>query len=129
LPLLQICWRYPPLFNLSLQPTSNPFKCGPPATPPPFILGFCFRLPLHTYHPFTHWFEGGKLQERSLLWIKCIDAIFTLQWMRHVGPVRTTNETSTVSFRDLDRRLRDDYFWANFDHFWLELHFLRQLGQ
>jgi len=24
---------------------------------------------------------------------------------------------------------RDDYFWVNFDHFWIERHFMRQLGQ
>jgi hypothetical protein len=36
---------------------------------------------------------------------------------------------STVSFTDLDFRYRDDYFWVNFDHFWSELHFLRQLRQ
>ncbi len=35
----------------------------------------------------------------------------------------------TVSFRDLDCRCQDNYFQVNFDHFWRELHFFRQLGQ
>ena len=24
---------------------------------------------------------------------------------------------------------QDDYFWVNFDHFWIQRHFIRQLGQ
>ncbi len=28
-----------------------------------------------------------------------------------------SSQLPTVSFRDLDRRQRDDYFWVNFDHF------------
>jgi hypothetical protein len=34
----------------------------------------------------------------------------------------------TVSFTGLDLRKQDDYFRVNFDHFWSELNFLRQLG-
>ncbi len=53
------------------------------------------------------------------VWVENFSLIlFLLQIKRH-----------TVSFRDLDRRWQDDYFWVDFDHFWRELHFLGQLGQ
>ncbi len=49
--------------------------------------------------------------------------------MHHLLKLRAFLFNPTVSFRDLDRRYRDNYFWVDFDHFWRELHFLRQLGQ
>jgi hypothetical protein len=70
---------------------------------------------------FPSSFDWLIIKSVSFFWITVVIVSHTHK--------HTHIKTCTVSFRDLDCRSWDDYFWVDFDHFWLKLHFFRQLAR